>query len=158
MAANPDSIDLDVRQLQCPSHGDDDRRDQGGRFAAVVGERGNDSRQGGDRRLTGLAPMSIARSAGGEIGARGTRAVVARFGEDVRLVRSERLAEYIRRVGIPDQRLHAQLGPSPPTRPIEIVTVSVGLPSTAKARAPRASGAFRPGRAFLDVCLGQNEQ
>ena len=139
-----DPVDLGLGQLELARHRDDDRGDQRRRLAAVVGERREDRGQrigGGVARLP--ADLHRPRPAGGrDRGARDPGVVVG-LGEDVGLVAAERLGRVHRRVGVADERSPSgAAGPTPPTMPIEIVTDSSGLPSTANAGAATSVRSF----------------
>src|SRR4029077_14368573 len=102
--------DVRLRQLELAGASHDDRRDEGRWLAAVVRQRGEDARQRGRGRSSGLLTDLDGSGSTGR-GNRGAwdAGVVVGLGEDVRLVPPERLRRIHRGIGVPDEGLHPEL-------------------------------------------------
>jgi hypothetical protein len=152
-----DAVDLGLGQLELAAIVDDDRGDQRGRLAAVVGQRGDDRSERVGRGSRARWPISTAGPArGGDRGTRDPRIVVGLL-EHVGLVAAERLGRVHRRVGVTDEVLHPELAADPARDADRDRDRDVGRPRPRSAAADERPQLLRQHRPFLDVGLGQDE-
>ena len=156
---DPDPVDLGIGQLELAGHLDDDRGDERGRLAAVVGER-RDVRGQDVRRRVPCLPPDLHRPRAARVGDGGPRdaGVLVGLLEDVGLVAPERLRRVHRRIGVADEVLHPELLARPADdadrdgdrqRRVALDAEPEALDELAQLLAER--------RAFLDGRLGQDE-